>query len=57
MEFTQTEQQKEKTILKSEDSLRDLFDNIKQNNILNLMVPEEEEEKEKARKIIRSHNG
>lgn len=32
MELTQTEQQKEKRIFKSEDKLRDLWDNIKWTN-------------------------
>ncbi|KAF6323390.1 hypothetical protein mRhiFer1_008368 [Rhinolophus ferrumequinum] len=42
-EFTQSEQQKEKRIKNNENSLRDLWDNIKCNNIRILGVPEGEE--------------
>ena len=42
-EFTQLEQQKNKRNLKSEDSLRDLRNNIKKTNILVLEVPQKEE--------------
>ena len=43
MGLTQTEQQKENRIFKSEDSLSDLWDHIKQNNICIIGVPEKEE--------------
>ena len=43
MEFTQTEQQKEKRIFKREHTLRDLWDNIKWNNIHIIGAPEREE--------------
>ena len=42
-EITQAEQVKEKRIKKSEDSLRDLWDNIKCTNIHVIGVPEGEE--------------
>lgn len=45
IELMQTEQQKEKKTLKSEDTSRNKFDNIKCNNIHILWVLEEEERK------------
>ena len=42
-EKTQLEQQKEKRILKNEESLRDCRDNIKRTNICIVRVPEGEE--------------
>ena len=47
MEITAEEQNKGKRMEKIEDSLRDLWDNIKCTNIQLMGVPEEEEEKEK----------
>ena len=44
VEFTATERNKEKRKI-NEDSLRDLWDNIKHTNILIIGVPEEEREK------------
>ena len=46
VEFTAVEQNKEKRMKRNEDSLRDLWDNIKRNNIHIIEVPEEEREKE-----------
>ena len=43
VEFTATEQNKEKTMKRNEDILRDLWDNIKRNNIRIIGVPEGEE--------------
>ena len=43
MEFTAAEQNKEKTMKRNEDSLRDLWENIEHNNIHIIGVPEEEE--------------
>ena len=40
VEFTAVEQNKEKRMKRNEDSLRDLWDNIKHNNIRILGVPE-----------------
>ena len=43
VEFTATEQNKEKGMKRNEDSLRDLWENIKHNNICIIGVPEGEE--------------
>ena len=43
VEFTAVEQNKEKKMKRNEDSLRDLWDNIKLNYICIIGVPEEEE--------------
>ena len=43
VEFTAAEQNKEKRMKRKEDSLRDLWDNIKCNNIHIIGVPEGEE--------------
>ena len=43
VEFTVAEQTKEKRMKRNEDSLRDLWDNIKRNNIRIIGVPEGEE--------------
>ena len=45
VEFTAAEQNKEKRMKINEDSLRDLWDNIKRNNIHIIGVPEGEERK------------
>ena len=47
MEITTTEQNKEKRIKRIEDSLRDLWDNIKHTNIQIIGVTEEEEKKKR----------
>ena len=52
MEITSEEQNKVKRMKRTEDSLRDLWDNIKCTNILILGVPEEEEKKEGYEKIF-----
>ena len=43
VELTATEQNKEKRMKRNEDSLRDLWDNIKHTNIRIIGVPEGEE--------------
>ena len=43
VEITTAEQNKEKIMKRTEDSLRDLWDNIKRTNIRIIGVPEEEE--------------
>ena len=53
MEITTTEQKKEKRMKRIEDSLRDLWDNIKHTNIRIIRVPEEEEKKKGTEKIIK----
>ena len=45
VEITTTEQNKEKRMKRTEDSLRDLWDNIKHTNIRIIGVPEEEKKK------------
>ena len=51
VEFT-AEQDKEKRMKRNEDSLRDLWDNIKRNNIHILGVPEGEEREKGPEKIF-----
>ena len=51
MEITTAEQNKEKTMKRTENSLTDLWDNFKCNNIRIIGVPEEEEKKKGTEKI------
>ena len=53
MEITAREQNKEKRMKRIKDTLRDLWDNIKHNNIQIIGVPEEEEEKKGSEKIFK----
>ena len=52
VEFTAVEENKEKRMKRNEDSLRDLWDNIKRNNIRIIGVPEGEERKKEPEKIF-----
>ena len=52
VEITTAEQNKEKKMKRIEDSLRDLWDNIKCTNIQTIGVPEEEEKKKGSEKIF-----
>ena len=52
MEITQSEQQKGKQIFKNENSLRDLWDNIKHNNIHIIGVPEGEEREKRVENVF-----
>ena len=52
MEITTAEQNKEKRMERIEDSLRDLWDNIKRTNIRIIGVPEEEEKKKGTEEIF-----
>ena len=52
MEFTAVEQNKEKRMRRNEDSLRDLWDNIKHNNIHIIGFPEGKE-REDLRKYLK----
>ena len=52
VEITTTEQKKEKRMKRIEDSLRDLWDNIKCTNIRIIGVQEEEEKKKGNEKIF-----
>ena len=53
VEFTAVEQNKEKRKKRYEDNLRDLWDNIKCNNIRVIGVPEGEERKKDPRKYLK----
>ena len=52
VEITSEEQNKVKRMKRTEDSLRDLWDNIKGTNIQIIQVPEEEEKKKGYEKIF-----
>ena len=52
VEITTAEQNKEKRMKRIEDSLRDVWDNIKRTNIRIIGVPEEEEKKKGTEKIF-----
>ena len=52
VEFTATEQNEEKRMKRNEDSLRDLWDNIKNNNIPIIGVPEGERREKGPEKIF-----
>ena len=52
VEVTAAEQNKEKRMKRNEDSLRDLWDNIKRNNIRIMGVPEGEERQKGPKKIF-----
>ena len=52
VEFTAVEQKKEKRMKRNEDSLRDLWDNIKRNNNCIIGVPEGEEREKDPRKYL-----
>ena len=52
VEITTAEQNKEKRMKRIEDSLRDLWDNIKCTNIRIIGVPEEEEKNKGSEKIF-----
>ena len=52
MEITSEEQNKVKRMKRTEDSLRDFWDNIKNTNIQIMGVPEEEEKKKGYEKVF-----
>ena len=52
VEFTAVEQNKEKRMKTNEDSLRDIWDNIKHNNIRIIGVPEGEDREKGPEKIF-----
>ena len=52
VEFTAAEQNKEKRMKRNEDSLRDLWDNIKCNNIHIIGISEGEEREKEPEKIF-----
>ena len=53
VEFTAMEQNKEKRMKRNEDSLRDLWDNIKCNKIRIIEVPEGGEREKRPKKIFK----
>ena len=52
IEINETERKKEKRIKRNQDSLRDLWDNVKCPNIRIIGVPEEEDKKKDHEKIL-----
>ena len=52
VEITSQEQKKVKRMKGTEDSLRDVWDNIKHTNIQIIGVPEEEEEKKEYEEVF-----
>ena len=52
VEINEAERRKEKRILKNEDNLRDLWDNVKHPNIQIIGVPEAEDKKKGHEKIL-----
>ena len=52
VEITSEEKNKVKRMKRTEDSFRDIWDNIKHTNILIIGVPEEEEKKKGYEKIF-----
>ena len=52
VEFTAVEPNKEKGMKRNEDSLRDLWDNIKRNSIRIIGVPEGEDREKGPKKIL-----
>ena len=52
VEFTAAEQNKEKRMKRNEDSLRDLWDNIKRNNVRIIGVPEGDKREKGPEKIF-----
>ena len=53
VEFTAVEENTEKRMRRNEDRLRDLWDNIKCNNIHIIRVPEGEEREKDQRKYLK----
>ena len=53
MEITTAEQNKDKRMKRTEDSLRDIWDDIKHTNIRIIGVPEEEEKNKGTEKIFK----
>ena len=53
LEITATEQNIEKRMKRNDDSLKDLWDNIKSTNIDIIWVPEEKRERKDLRKYLK----
>ena len=56
MEITVTEQNKEKRMKRNEDSLRDLWHNLKCTNIRLIGVPEKKRKRKGMRKYLRNYS-
>ena len=56
VEFTAAEQNKEKRMKRNEDSLKDLWDNIKRNKLCIIGVPEGEEREKEPEKIFEDYS-
>ena len=52
VEINEAEKKKEKLIVRNEDNIRDLWDNVKRPNIRTIGVPEEEDKKKGHEKIL-----
>ena len=52
VEMNEAEREKEKSIKRNEDNLRDLWNNVKRPNIQIIGVPKEEDKKEDHEKIL-----
>ena len=52
MEITDAEQKREKKLKRNEESLRELWDNVKRNNTRIIGVPEGEEREKETEKIF-----
>ena len=52
VETNEAERKKEKRIKRNEETLRDLWDNVKHSNIRFIGVPEEEDKKKDHKKIL-----
>ena len=52
VEIKEAEKKKEKIIKRNEDNLRNLWDNVKRNNIRIIGVPEEEDKKKGHEKLL-----
>ena len=52
VEINESERKKENRILKNEDNLRDLWDNVKHHNIRIIEVPKEEDKKKGYEKVL-----
>ena len=52
VEINEAERKKENRILKSEDNLRDLWDNVKHHNIWIIEVPKEQDKKKCYEKVL-----
>ena len=56
VEITATEQSKEKRMKRNEDSLRDLWHNLKCTNIRLIGVPEKKRKRKGMRKYLRNYS-